>query len=67
MFNYFHQYMPLLHAYYFYTFDTAFNACFLIQIYRYTCTYLCTSLGFNLSTHWGVSNSPELACSGSEP
>ena len=58
--------MLSLHAYYFCTFDTAFDACFLIRIYQYTYTYLCTPLGINLNTHWGVSDSPELACSGSE-
>ena len=66
MFNYFHQYMPLLHAYYFCTFDPTFDACFLIHIYRYTCIYLCTPLGIHLDTHWKVSDSPGLACSDSE-
>ena len=66
MFNCFHQYIPSLHAYYLCTFDTAFDACFLIQIYRYTCTYLCMPLGINLNTRWEVSDSLGLACSSSK-
>jgi len=61
LFNCFHQYMPSLHAYDFCTFDTAFDACFLIRIYQYTCIYLCIPLGINLNPLWGVSDSPGLA------
>jgi len=60
------RFMPSLHAYYVRTYDTAFDAYFLIRIYRSTCTYLCTPLGFHLATRWGVSDSLELACSDSE-
>jgi len=60
MFN--HQFMPSLHAYYFCTFDPAFDACFLIRIYRYTCIYPCTPLGIHLGTCWRVSDSPRPAC-----
>jgi len=66
MLNRFHQFMPSLPTYYFYTLDTAFYAYFLIRIYRYTCTYLCTPLGINVNTHCGVFDSPGLAYSGSE-
>ena len=58
--------MPSLHAYYVRTHDTAFDTYFLIRIYRYTCTYLCTPLGIHLVTRWIVSDSPRLACSDSE-
>jgi len=30
----------------------------LIRIYRYTCVYLCTPLGFHHTTRWRVSDSP---------
>jgi len=43
--------------------DTIFNTCSLTQIYRYTCAYLCTSLGTHLATRWGVSDSPGPVCS----
>ena len=56
------SFMPSLHAYYIRTHDTTFDACFLIQIYRYTWTYLCTPLGIHLVTRWGVSDSLGLAC-----
>ena len=58
--------MPSLHVYYVCTHGIAFNACFLIWIYRYTCTYLCTPLSIYLATCWGVSDSLGLACSDSE-
>jgi len=32
----------------------------LIQIYRYTCACPCTPLGIHHTTHWGVSDSPDL-------
>ena len=59
-------FMLSLHACYAYSQHTAFDACFLIQIYRCTCTYLCTPLGIHLDTRRGVSDSPGLACSGSD-
>jgi len=59
-------FMLSLHACYAYTHHMAFDACFLIQIYRYTFTYLCTLLGIHLATRWRDSDSPGLACSGSE-
>jgi len=48
------SFMPSLHAYYFCTHDIAFDACFLIRIYLYTCTYLCMPLGIHLATRWGL-------------
>jgi len=66
MFNHFYQYMPSLHVCFFCTFITAFDASFLIQIYRYTCIYLCMPLGIHLDTRWRVSDSLGPACSGSE-
>jgi len=60
------SFMPSSHAYYVCTHDTAFDACFLIRVYRYTCTYFCTPLGIHLATRFGVSDSPRLACSDSE-
>ena len=44
------SFIPSLHTYYVCTHDTAFDACFLIQIYQYTCAYLCTPLGTHLAT-----------------
>jgi len=46
-----------------FVFMTAFDACFLIRIYRYTYTYLCTPLGIHLVTRWEISDSPKFACS----
>ena len=60
------SFMPLSHAYYFCTHDTAFDVRFLIQIYRYICIHLCTPLGIHLATCCGVSDSPGLACSDSK-
>jgi len=31
-----------------------FQCIFMIQIYRYTCAYLCTPLGISITTCWGV-------------
>ena len=62
---YFISSMSFLHAYYVRTHDIAFDAFFLIQIYRYMCIYLCTSLGINLATRCGVFDSLGLACSDS--
>ena len=45
---------------------TAFDACLLIWIYLYTYTYLYTPLDIHLNIYWGVFDSSELACSGSE-
>jgi len=39
-----------LHAYYVCTPEMTFDACFLIQIYRCTCAYPCTSLDTHLAT-----------------
>ena len=63
MLSRFHQFMPSSPACYFCTLDTAFDACLLIQVYRYRCTYLCTPLGIHLDTRWGVSDSLGPACS----
>jgi len=59
-------FMLSLHVCYAYTHHTAFDACFLIRIYRNTCTYLQMPLGFNLATRWGASDSAGLAYLGSE-
>ena len=59
-----HYVMLPLHAYYSCTRVTAFDACLLI--YQYTYSSLFTSLGIHLNIRWGVSDSPRLACSGSE-
>ena len=48
------SFMPSPHAYYVCTHDTAFGACFLIQIYRYTCAYLCMLHGTHMATRWGI-------------
>jgi len=66
MLNRFIRSMHSLHTYYVHTHDTTFDACFLIRIYQYTCTYICTPSGIHLATRWEVSNSLELACSDSE-
>jgi len=66
MFNRFHQCISSLHAYYFCTFNTAFDAYIQIRIFGYTCNYLCTPLGINLNTGREISNSPGLACLGYE-
>jgi len=66
MLNCFHQSMPSSYAYYLCTFSTAFDSCFLIRIYRYTCIYFCTPFGIHLATRRGASDSPGLVCLGSE-
>ena len=68
MFYRLHHVISPSHAFYSYTHDLAFKCLFLIWIYLYTHThtYLCTPLSIHLNICWGVSDSPELACSGSE-
>jgi len=60
------SFMRSLHAYYVCAHDTTFDVCFLIWIYRYTCAYLCTSLGTHLPLVGEFSDSPGLACSDTE-
>jgi len=50
----FYQIYAFIASYCFCSHDTVFDAYFLIQIYRYTCAYLCMPLGTHLATHWGV-------------
>ena len=39
---------------YAYAHDMVFNTCSWIQLYQYTCAYLCTPLGIHHTTRWGV-------------
>ena len=43
----------------------SFQCMFMIQIYRYTCAYLCLSLRIHITTRRGVlSDSPKFSCLG---
>ena len=44
-------YLPALYAC---VHDTVFQCMFMIRIYRYTCVYICTPLGIQITTRWRV-------------